>query len=94
MGYNYETKVVETQAFMGGTCDRCQAPMPKLHEDDYFSTNMDGGMTIQAHGWYGGLIDPIGIHGGMTKLLCNACGTEFMDTYFPEWWSEFVRPEE
>lgn len=84
MGYKFEKRKVETMAFIGATCDRCGADIPRLREDDYFSTNLDGGLIVTADGWYGGLIDPIGDDPAWYKaVLCSNCGQELLDEFFP-----------
>ena len=94
MGHKYEKRTVETMAFVGATCDRCNAHIPKLHEDDYFSTNLDGGLIVMADGWYGGLIDPIGEDPNWYRaILCNDCGRKLLDEFFPHV-ADQLSPEE
>lgn len=84
MGYRYETRTGEHTAMTGADCDKCGAFIPVLRGNpDPLAANLDGGVAIELHGWYGStLYDPV--FGRSYKILCNDCGRKLMEDYFPE----------
>jgi len=77
----YENDTRTFQRLVGATCDKCATRIGVNG-----AGSLDGGMVVEADGWFGGLIDPI-----LTVLevvLCDGCGGEFMDEYFPSYGGE------
>ena len=85
MGYIHETKDIRTEVVTGATCDQCGTNIPLLEGMPEGSTNLNGGIEIRAYGWYGGLIDTLPpTLPPLEKLLCNDCGTRYLQEWFPE----------
>ena len=58
------------------TCVKCHQVLPLAVQH----RNLDGGMLLQLHGWYGGTIDPFR---PIDVWLCDACAREFLEVNRP-----------
>jgi len=60
-------------------CDRCGVPTRSVFEgesaEDEFNSQLDGGLRIQASGYYGGFWDTLAFMGEapLTLFLCHDC---------------------
>lgn len=77
MGLRHERKPRVVDVLIGATCDRCGKDWGVAEHG-----NLDGGVKVTVHGWYGGTIDP-GITPSPSLFLCDECATEFLATWFP-----------